>query len=298
MEEFDPRVRSMLRQAQRVAESGKRAAAEKLYRQLLEESPETVPAWIGLAGVVRDPAEKEAAYQQALTLDPGNEAAQAGLDSLNRVAEAVAEPATADAPEVVEAEPAEKEPPLAPESGNGRVKEAETGTLFCTNHPTRSTNLRCNRCGRPMCTRCVRRTPVGYRCKDCIYEQQEAYFNATAFHYVVAAIVALPLGAVGGFLANALGFWIIFIAAGAGTIMGRIVFRLIGRRRGRWLPHLVAAMLVIGALAGVLFQLIGAALMVTLTNVGLAQLTWLIPSLIWPIVFAVVAAGSAYYQMK
>jgi hypothetical protein len=301
MEEFDPRIRSMLRQAQRVAESGKRAAAEKLYRQLVEESPQTVPAWLGLAGIVRDPAEREAAYRQALFLDPGNEAAEAGLASLNQVAPVatgVAEPETVVAPEPAEIEPAEQEPLSTPESGNGQASEADTGVLFCTNHAGRRTNLRCNRCGRPMCTRCVRLTPVGYRCKDCIYEQQEVYFNATALHYVIAAIVALPLGAIGGFLANALGFWIIFIAAGAGTLMGRIVFRLIGRRRGRWLPHLVAVMLVIGSLTGVLLRLIGVALMVTLTDAGLAQLSGMMTSFIWPIIFAVVAAGSAYYQMK
>jgi hypothetical protein len=298
MEESDPRIRSMLRQAQRVAESGKRAAAEKLYRQVIEEAPHSVQAWLGLAEVVRDPAEKDAAYRQALVLNPGNEAAQNGLASLVTAPEVVTEIETADSPEVIAAEPIEQEPLPAPESGNGKASEADTGILFCTNHTTRRTNLRCNRCGRPMCTRCVRLTPVGYRCKDCIYEQQEVYFNATALHYVIGAMVALPLGAIGGFLANALGFWIIFIAAGAGTLMGRIVFRLIGRRRGRWLPHLVAVMLVIGSLAGVLLRLVGVALMVTLTDAGLAQLSGMITSFIWPIIFAVVAAGSAYYQMK
>lgn len=294
MEESDPRIRSMLRQAQRVAESGKRAAAEKLYRQLVEEAPQTVPAWLGLAGIVRDPAEKEAAYRQALFLEPGNEAAQAGLDALSQVAEAVAEPISAVAPEVVEAEPVEKEPLPTPESGNGRVAETETSVLFCTNHPTRSTNLRCNRCGRPMCTRCVRLTPVGYRCKECIYEQQEAYFNATALHYLIGAMVALPLGAVGGWLAGLLNFWIIFVAAGAGTIMGRIVFRLIGRRRGRWLPHLVAAMLVIGALSTVLLQ-VGLTVILSFSQ-GIPFFN--IADLVWALIFAVVASGSAYYQMK
>ena len=294
MEQSDPRVRSMLRQAQRVAESGKRAAAEKLYRQIVEEAPQAVPGWLGLAGIVRDPAEKEAAYQQVLSLDPGNEAAEAGLASLTRLAEAVAEPETADLPEPAEVEPMEPEPLPAPESGNGQASEADTGILFCTNHTTRRTNLRCNRCGRPMCTRCVRLTPVGYRCKDCIREQQDVYYNATALHYLLGAVIALPLGAIGGFLSNWLGFWIIFIAAGAGTLMGRIVFRLIGRRRGRWLPHLVAAMLVIGALSGMLIQL-GVSVAVWLTQ-GIPAFN--IGGLIWSLVFAAIASASAYYQMK
>jgi hypothetical protein len=298
MEESDPRIRSMLRQAQRVAESGKRTAAEKLYRQLIEEAPHSVPGWLGLADVVRDPSEKDAAYRQVLVLNPGNEAAQLGLAALVAQPEAVRELVAAEPLETAEAEPLEQVALPAPEVGNGKVSEADTGVLFCTNHTTRRTNLRCNRCGRPMCTRCVRLTPVGYRCKDCIREQQDVYFNATALHYIIGAIVALPLGAIGGFLSDVLGFWVIFLAAGAGTLMGRIVFRLIGRRRGRWLPHLVAAMLVVGSIGGMLFQIIGAALLFTLADMGLFELSWLIPSLIWPIVFAVVAAGSAYYQMK
>ena len=43
-----PRIRSLLRQADKVAASGKRSAAEKLYRQIIEEAPETAPAWVGV----------------------------------------------------------------------------------------------------------------------------------------------------------------------------------------------------------------------------------------------------------
>lgn len=297
MEETDPRVRSMLRQAQRVAESGKRAAAEKLYRQLLDESPEVVPAWLGLAQLLRDPAEKESAYQQVLSLQPGNEAALAGLEAINSP-EAIA-PATVLEPVEDAPAPAEQEAlPPVPQSGNGKVTTTkvatETDELFCTNHPNRRTNLRCNRCGRPMCTRCVQLTPVGYRCKECVREQQDVYYNATALHYLLGAIIALPLGAIGGFVADALSFWVIFIAAGAGTLMGRIVFRLIGRRRGRWLPHLVAVMLVVGAMGGMVIQLVvGVAFLMAGT-----ALPFSMGGFIWSLVFAIVAAGSAYYQMK
>jgi hypothetical protein len=292
MQDSDPRIRSMLRQAQRVAEGGKRTAAEQLYRELIQEAPQSAAAWIGLAQVLRDTSEKEGAYQQALVLEPGNEAALAGLSAL---AEAAANPGMAEAAVPVAVATAEETPAKVEtvQAGNG-VAAAADSELFCTNHPNRRTNLRCNRCGRPMCTSCVRLTPVGYRCKDCIYEQQEAYFNATAVHYVVGAVVALPLGAIGGLLATALGFWIIFVAAGAGTLMGRIVFRLIGRRRGRWLPHLVAAMLVIGALSGVLVQLVGAVLLFASGNGSPFSLI----GIMWALIFAGVAAGSAYYQMK
>ncbi|MEW5989009.1 MAG: hypothetical protein AB1791_20480, partial [Chloroflexota bacterium] len=79
MDELDPRIRFLLRQADKVAAEGKRGAAEKLYRQVLEEAPGTVPAWLGLAGVLGDPAAREAAFRQVLALEPGNEAALNGL---------------------------------------------------------------------------------------------------------------------------------------------------------------------------------------------------------------------------
>ena len=59
-----PRIRSLLRQAGRAAEVGKRRAAEDLYRQILEEDPDTSEAWLGLAEVVNDPAEQKEAYER------------------------------------------------------------------------------------------------------------------------------------------------------------------------------------------------------------------------------------------
>src|SRR5215212_8141275 len=43
----------------------------------------------------------------------------------------------------------------------------ESGVLYCANHPNVQTNLRCSRCGKPICARCRVATPVGYRCYDC-----------------------------------------------------------------------------------------------------------------------------------
>ncbi len=52
MELLSPRIRSLLRQADRVADAGKRSAAEKLYRQIIEEAPDTAAAWFGLGRVL------------------------------------------------------------------------------------------------------------------------------------------------------------------------------------------------------------------------------------------------------
>lgn len=59
--------------------------------------------------------------------------------------------------------------------------------VFCVNHPQTETLLRCNKCGKPVCIKCVERTPVGYRCKECLNIQQAGYYTATPFDYAVAA---------------------------------------------------------------------------------------------------------------
>ena len=66
---------------------------------------------------------------------------------------------------------------------------------MCAYHPTVEATLRCNRCDKPICIKCAVRTPVGYRCKACINEQQETFYSAFWYDYVLAAVVSLPLAA-------------------------------------------------------------------------------------------------------
>lgn len=123
--------------------------------------------------------------------------------------------------------------------------------LYCTNHPQTETLLRCNRCGRPMCLKCVQRTPVGYRCKECLGEQRAGYYTATPLDHALAAILALVLGAVAAFILSLLGyFWLIAIFAGpfAGGIISETIRRVTGKRRGRYLGVTACVALVLGAL--------------------------------------------------
>jgi hypothetical protein len=299
---LDPRIRSLLRQAGRVAEMGKRSAAEKLYRELIAESPNVADAWVGLGDTLRDPQEKESAYQHALELDPDNEGAQQALLALSNPPQPAKDGMAQANGESSEAEPvviATREADLISAEEAVVAEAAPTGTvtaprvsednelLYCANHPNRKTNLRCNRCGKPICDRCARHTPVGYRCRECVREQEESFFSATPVHYLLAAMITLPIALLVGFLAPNLTYWVIFVAAGAGTIIGRIVFRLIGRRRGRWLPHLVAGLVALGGLIWLLVPL------VSLFLGGAFSL-----SFIWSLLYAAIAAPSAFYQMR
>ena len=54
-----------------------------------------------------------------------------------------------------------------PYDGGTTTGDPEQGTLYCANHPTVPTVLRCARCEKPICARCRISTPVGYRCVQC-----------------------------------------------------------------------------------------------------------------------------------
>lgn len=326
MERTNPRVRSLLRQARKTAGLGKREAAKKLYEQILEEAPQTVEAWLGLAEVSKDPHVSAAAYRRVLELDPGNEKARRNL--AQEAEEEAVEPvdvdgdgatetaddpfsqtrqwldeATARAPQAPRDQEADEAPePVAVKipAGDGagprvpseQLPEEEEGVLYCYRHPNRATGLRCITCNRPICTKCAQHTPVGYRCPQCIREAQDVFFTAGIVDYLIVAVVTLILALLAGALAPRLGFFVIFIGPAAGSIIGRIAFRVARRRHGRYLPHLVAALVALGGFLPVGFPLILALLF------GSGSVARLGLGLLWPIIYVFLATGAAYYQVK
>ena len=69
--------------------------------------------------------------------------------------------------------------------------------MYCVNHPDVETYLRCNKCGRPICPKCAVRTPVGYRCRDCVQAHQQVFYAGfRPTYYLLVAAVALPLALV------------------------------------------------------------------------------------------------------
>ena len=75
-----------------------------------------------------------------------------------------------------------------------------TEPLHCYKHPERETYLRCNKCNRPICTECAVQTPTGYRCKECVKEQQKIFDTAETKDYIIGGVIALVLGWVSGFV--------------------------------------------------------------------------------------------------
>lgn len=144
--------------------------------------------------------------------------------------------------------------------------DGEPETLTCANHPDRETLLRCNKCGKPICISCAVRTPVGYRCNQCVREQQNIYFNALGRDNIVALavgfVLTLIVAPLVGFLLGSIGFFGFFIAfiigSGAGTLVARIIRSAVGNRRGRKLPHMAITGIILGVAPwGILFLLSG-----------------------------------------
>ncbi len=309
-----PRIRTLLTQAARNAEYGKNAAAESIYRQILVEAPDTAAAWLGLAEVVADPAEKRAAYERSLELAPDTPAAVAGLARLD------GRPVPPEVEAALAAIEAEENPPPPPEPKE-RVEtprpdvsaasqaaiepsrpdvtappaEDMTYELTCYRHPDRATSLRCYNCERPICISCAKKTPVGYICPECQREAEDAFFNSRPLDYLIAALVSLPISLLAGYLlvyyfrGGFLFFMLIFFFGGAiGSFIGRITKRAIGGRRGRYLPGLVVAMMILGVAIPAAPLLLAA----VMGNFGGLL------SLLGPAIFLFIAGGAAYWQMR
>lgn len=166
----------------------------------------------------------------------------------------------------------------------------EAPTLYCANHPETETLLRCNKCNKPICLKCAVQTPVGYRCRECVREQQDVYYNASntdnlvAFGvaFVVVAIATPIIGYFGAFLSRMwfIGLIIAFTAGGAaGTALAQIVRRAVNRRRSRAMRWYALAGILLGLLVG---------------SFGLFLFTGIFPILLLPVlVFVALAIASA-----
>ncbi len=139
-----------------------------------------------------------------------------------------------------------------------------TTPTYCANHPNVETSLRCNHCGKPICPKCAVRTPIGYRCKECIKSQQKVFVTARWYDYVIgflgsgflstlASILVVLVSGIAGFFA-----WIV-IAAGASSVAVGIAEALrFVTRRHRSKPLFITIMVstFLGALPVVIFELI------------------------------------------
>jgi hypothetical protein len=170
--------------------------------------------------------------------------------------------------------------------------------LYCVNHPTTETYLRCNKCGQPICPRCAVQTPVGYRCRDCINVQQKVFYtDFRPIHYVIVAMVALPLALVAGWIVPSLGWYAIILGPITGGGIAEAARWAIRRRRGPYTWIVVCACIIVGASPLLLLSFV--------SLVGSAMFSDTMPDavggvmgLLWSGVYLVTAVGAAYARLR
>ncbi len=134
-------------------------------------------------------------------------------------------------------------------NGEGMVEESVDQILYCRWHPKTETGLRCYQCGAPICSKCARRTPIGYICPECRKSHIKRFDTARYYDFIIAAVVALVLGAVASLIPSLpyAGWYIFFVSPLAGTIIAEAVSRLTRRRYSHHLWKVVVAAVVIGS---------------------------------------------------
>ena len=130
--------------------------------------------------------------------------------------------------------------------------------MKCATHPNVETNLRCGKCGKPICPRCMVQTPVGARCPDCAKLYKLPTYRVPAVYYLraigtalgMAVVVGLIWGIIEGFLlAYFFGIFSLILAAGVGYAIGEVVSLSVNRKRSPWLA-------VVGGMAVVISYLV------------------------------------------
>ncbi|HEY61342.1 MAG TPA: hypothetical protein G4N95_01690 [Anaerolineae bacterium] len=171
----------------------------------------------------------------------------------------------------------------------------DTTPQYCYYHPNVETSLRCNKCGRPICSKCAILTPTGYRCPDCVKAQQKKFDTAQWFDYPIGFTVAGILSFLGSIFADKLGFFIIFLAPIAGTVITEAARTATRKRRSKKLFRSIAGGALVGSLPTLLislFSVFGA-----LGNFGHGGLAFFSP-LIWRSVYSIIVTTTVYSQIS
>ena len=154
--------------------------------------------------------------------------------------------------------------------------------------------LRCNRCGKPITPETAVLTPTGYRCQDCIRQQQKAFDTTKGLDVLIGFLISGLISYAGSLFVPRLGFFTILIAPGIGTLIYNAVRLAVKRRRSKALNSAILAGALIGNLPLLLPQMIT---VITLSSEMLAIIGNLTP-LIWRVVYTVLVATTAYAQTK
>jgi hypothetical protein len=157
--------------------------------------------------------------------------------------------------------------------------------LQCAEHPNVETYLRCGRCEKPICPKCLVYTPVGTRCRDCANIKKSPVYDVSGAQYLKASAVGLGLGLGLGFVwafIPQFAFFSLWIVLFLGFAVGELIGRSVNRKHG---PGLMAIAVLTVILAFVVSRLTPAVLQLLGSGVPLGA---------WPQVLVAYAARTLF----
>jgi hypothetical protein len=113
------------------------------------------------------------------------------------------------------------------------VETGEPLTVTCVNHPKQETAVRCGKCGKPICTRCMVSTPVGMRCRDCAQLRRLPQFDVGPNLLLRALPAGLATSALAWYIVAYIPLFRFFLGILVGAAVGEVMSRLSRRRSNR-----------------------------------------------------------------
>lgn len=116
----------------------------------------------------------------------------------------------------------------------------------CSYHPDVITRLRCSRCGKPICPRCMVSTPVGFRCPDCARGPRPVAYQTSALMLVKAGVAGLLVAAAVGALWGKFPRWEFYCALLLGFGISESIAWITRYKRGRELQIIAMGCVLLG----------------------------------------------------
>ena len=123
--------------------------------------------------------------------------------------------------------------------------------VHCSNHPAIRTNLRCNRCDKPVCPKCMVHAPVGIKCIECGQGVRLPVYDVPTRYLGLAIATSIMIGIASGFMyaliLRQLLFGIMSIAslAGIGYLLAEAISLVTNKKRGAKLQYISICGLII-----------------------------------------------------
>lgn len=108
------------------------------------------------------------------------------------------------------------------------------------------TRLRCSRCGKPICPRCMVASPVGYRCPECARGPRPVVYSPTSAGLAKSIVVGLVLAAAIGFFWGSYPAWGFYMALLMGFGVAEGIAKAAGNKRGPELQALAIGCVLFG----------------------------------------------------